>query len=235
MSRVLVATGATSGIGRAVALRAASAGWSVLLTGRRQALLDQALEECRSAGAPAAKAVAGDIQDPALSRLLAEAAALLPGELALLNNAGMGVFGPLESQPASQWASLLQTNLVGSILATHALLPLMLERGGGRIVNVLSITLKHSMPGCAVYSASKAGLEAFGREIRTEYRKRGIMVSNVYPGAVDTPIWDGDKHTPREKMIPPDSLAETIFTATLAPPPGMAVDELTITPLLGIL
>lgn len=231
MSRTVVISGASSGIGRELAILCGRNGDDLILTARRESELMRTAAETGSH----AEIVAGEIIDSVVWEQIAIAANGSTSELILVNNAGLASFGGFADEPFQTWERQIQVNLLGSMGLTHALIPLMLERGQGRVVNILSIVLKHALPGAAGYAASKAGLEAMNRCLAAEYRTRGISFTNVYPGAVDTPIWDGASgHPPREKMSPARSVAETIFDV-LRTPRDRVVDEIVITPPDGIL
>jgi 3-oxoacyl-[acyl-carrier protein] reductase len=231
LSRVLVITGASSGLGRALALRAAQSGDNLVLIARRESLLREVALECKNA-----VALVGSVADEPIWKAAVQAVRQLEGdEIILVNNAGIARFGSFHDQDFNTWREQMDTNLLGAMGLTHALIPAMLERGAGRVVNILSIVLKTALPGTAGYTASKAGLEAMSRALSAEYRKQGITFTNIYPGASNTSIWDAQQgHPPRDQMIPEDSLADTIHQA-LQTPRDRVIEELVITPPLGIL
>jgi NAD(P)-dependent dehydrogenase (short-subunit alcohol dehydrogenase family) len=129
----------------------------------------------------------------------------------------------------------LKINLMAPIYAIHAALPWMLEAGGGKIVNVLSIAAVHTFPGSGAYAASKAGLLALGRSVAADYRSQGVRVTAILPGSVDTPLWEGKSFVPnREDMLTREAVAETIRDVVLMPQ-DRSVDELLLMPPKGIL
>lgn len=231
MSRDVVVTGASSGLGRALAVHAAAAGDRVVLVARRQSLLDAVAAECGGA-----VGVVGSVSEQATWASVAEAVrGGTGGELVLVNNAGIAHFGPFHEQEFDVWRDMLETNFVGAMGLTHALIPVMLERGAGRVVNILSIAVKVGLPGTAVYAASKAGLEGMNRALAAEYRPQGITFTDVYAGASDTSIWDSQAgHPPRDQMIPEQSLADTVFDV-LQTPRDRVIEAIVVTPPLGIL
>ncbi len=232
MSRLVVITGASSGIGRELALLCGANGDELILTARRRIELERTAAD---SGAAKVGVVCGDITDSSVWGQIAEDARGSAAELILVNNAGLASFGGFAEESFSTWERQIQVNLVGPFGLTHALIPLMLERGRGRVVNILSIVLKHPLPGAAGYAASKAGLEAMNRCLAAEHRRQGISFTNIYPGATDTPIWDSASgHPSRDQMIPVASVAQTIFEV-LNTPRDRVLDEVVITPPDGIL
>lgn len=234
MKQVLI-TGASSGIGAETAILLAEHGYELILTARRDHLLRELALKCEELGALRADAIAGDILDVAVNPRLAD---LLKGEgeIVLVNNAGVAEGG---GYAESDWTGIekqMATNLLGPMAVTRAVLPSMLAAGRGLIVNVASIAARTVFPGSAVYSASKAGLVQFGACIREEYRRHGIRVTNILPGATDTPIWGGDtgQGPPREKMLRARAVADAIAWV-VAQHPDRVVEEMTVTPPDGVL
>lgn len=230
-----VVTGASSGIGRATALALAESGHALALVARREALLHEVADACRKAGSPKAIIVVGEVQDPMLEESLVMAAGELgDGPLALVNNAGIGKFGPVAKATRDDLTHQIEVNLFGTILPTRTLLPLMLATERGHIVNVVSMIATHPMPFCAAYAASKAGVLAFAKCLAHEVRRSGVRISNVLPGATATPIWDPMGGPPREDMIPAEAVAGMIRDI-LDSPPNRSYDEVLMLPVKGVL
>src|SRR5579872_210928 len=178
--RILV-TGASSGIGRASALRLARAGYSVL-AGVRNPADGEALRAQTDALQP----VLLDVTRP---DAIADAVAICGQSLSgLVSNAGIAVTGPVELVTLEAWRRQFEVNVIGFVAMTQALLPL-LRRGQGRIVIVGSIAGRSALPGSAAYDASKYALEAIADALRMELHGEGIRVSLIEPGAVATPLW----------------------------------------------
>lgn len=234
MKQVLI-TGASSGIGAELAILLAEHGYELVLTARRENLLKELAVKCEELGALRVGVIAGDIEevsrDPNVVELLKG-----EGEVVLVNNAGFADFGDYATSDLAANEEQMAKNLVGSMAMTRAVLPKMLADGRGLILNVLSIAARTVFPGAAVYSASKAGLMQFGNVIREEYRRQGIRVTNVLPGATDTPIWGMDAAVgpPREKMLRAKAIAEAI-AGVIALPSDRVVEEIVITPPDGVL
>jgi NADP-dependent 3-hydroxy acid dehydrogenase YdfG len=120
-------------------------------------------------------------------------------------------------------------------MCCRAVLPAMIRQRSGTILNLSSIASKRALPGSAVYTATKAGLDAFSRVLAEELRPHGVRVGVLVPGAVDTPIWDAMGATPpRDKMLRPEDVARAaVLMVTL--PPHASLEELTLMPAGGIL
>jgi len=185
VNTVLV-TGASTGIGEATARRLKAAGWEVFAAARK----DADLERLRGEGFTAVKL---DVTDP---DTIAAAKEELDerGLHGLVNNAGIGISGPIEFLPLDELRRQLEVNLVGQVAVTQAFLPNIRE-ATGRIVNVSSIGGRMALPMVGPYAASKHALEAVSDALRRELRPWGISVSIIEPGAVVTPIWDKARAT----------------------------------------
>jgi NAD(P)-dependent dehydrogenase (short-subunit alcohol dehydrogenase family) len=185
--RSVLVTGASTGIGRATALRLDGAGWRVF-AGFRDPVDGESL---RAEGSERIVPVQLDVTEPeqiaaAAARVEEEAEGALDG---LVNNAGVAIPGPLETLPLDDFRRQLEVNLTGQLAVTQALLALI-RRGRGRIVFISSIGGRIALPFAGAYHAAKFGIEAVGDVLRQELRPWGIAVSLVEPGSIATPIWD---------------------------------------------
>jgi NAD(P)-dependent dehydrogenase (short-subunit alcohol dehydrogenase family) len=187
--RSALITGASTGIGRATALRLAAAGWRVLAGVRR----DADGEQLRAAGTGGRiEPLLLDVTDAGQIEAAAElvAAELGGGGLdGLVDNAGIGVPGPLETIPMDDLRRQLEVNLLGQVAVTKAMLP-ALRLAPGRIVLISSIGGRIAFPLNGPYHIAKFGIEAAGDVLRQELRPAGISVSIVEPGSIRTPIWE---------------------------------------------
>lgn len=235
MRRRIVVTGASSGIGRAAAVRLASRGHALGLVARREGALLEVKTECEAAGG-SAEIQPLDLSNPASADRLPDLAARLgEGQLCLLNAAGIAAFGHVAKSEPSDFLDQINLNLIGLMLACRALVPEMLAAGSGQVVNVLSVVAVQVFPGAAAYSASKAGALAFTRCLNQEVRRQGVRVASVMPGAVDTPIWnDKGWSPPQEDMLPVSAVAEAI-ESLIEMPPDRSVNELLLMPPKGVL
>lgn len=198
-------TGSSSGIGRATALRLAAAGWTVLAGVR-----DPADGEALAAEAPAGRIVplqldvtdAAQVQDAA-RRVGEQAGASTAGGLdALVNNAGVGVGGPLELLGEEQWRDQFDVNFFAQVAMTRALLP-ALRKARGRIVFISSIGGRVALAFNGPYAASKHAIEAVGDALRVELASSHVQVALIEPGSIATPIWDKSRRLADTIEIPP--------------------------------
>jgi NAD(P)-dependent dehydrogenase (short-subunit alcohol dehydrogenase family) len=182
--RTVLVTGATSGIGRAVALEFAHGGTVVGLTGRREAELARTAEEVRAAGGIPVT-VAGDVRDEAHARDAVDRVAAEGGGIdVLVNNAGVIGSGSVEATSPEEWDRILDVDLKGPFLFARAAVPRL--RKGGSIVNVSSVTGTRPYANLAPYCVAKAGLDMLTRCLALELAPRGIRVNAVAPGVVVT-------------------------------------------------
>jgi len=181
-------TGASTGIGRATALRLDRDGWGVFAGVRRE----EDAEALRAAASNRLLPVTLDVTDPGQ---IAAAAGLIDGLMGeggldgLVNNAGIAVLGPLETIPLEDFRRQVEVNLTAQVAVTQALLP-TIRRSRGRVVFVSSIGGRMALPFGGPYHAAKFGLEAVADCLRQELRPWRIPVSVIEPGSIDTPIWE---------------------------------------------
>lgn len=148
----------------------------------------------------------------------------------VINNAGVGFFGPIDTIEASQWEEMVRVNLTGTFLLTRSVVRVMKERGDGVIINIASLTGLKGYPKCSAYGATKAGIVGLTRGLAEELIPYGIRVVAICPGSVDTPFQDNiPKLIPREKMLKPEDVARTaLFVATL--PRRAMIEDVVIRP-----
>ncbi len=233
-NKTALVTGGGSGIGLAVARGLLDEGARVAIAGRNEGRLKQAAESLQ--GGERLAWFAADVASPEQVHTLVQSAVKRFGPVDILvNNAGTNVKERLIRQLTPEsWRMQVQANLDGAFFCVHEVLPKMLERRDGVIVNVVSIAgLRASMLGGAAYSAAKFGMHALGLCLAEEVRDSNVRVSNVYPGEVDTPILEfrpnpiTDEHR-RRILQPQDIAAGVMFVVTL--PPHVSVPELVIKP-----
>jgi NADP-dependent 3-hydroxy acid dehydrogenase YdfG len=233
--RTAIITGAGRGIGRAIARAFAAEGATVVLAARSRADLAAVAAEVREAGGRALAIPTDVTQDTAVEALVEQAVTETQRLDILVTSAGLAAFGPVADTKPADWDAMLSLNLRAAMMCCRAVLPTMIRQRSGTILNLSSIASRRALPGSAVYTATKAGLDAFSRVLAEELRPHGVRVGVLVPGAVDTPIWDAMGSTPpRDKMLRPEDVARAaVLMATL--PPHAALEELTLLPAGGIL
>ncbi len=226
---VVLVTGASEGIGLALARRLAARGAHVVGLARSEERLAEVAAELgdRFQGVPC------DVRDAAAVRAATDRAAEAHGRLdALVNNAGLGRFGPVDELPEEDWAAQMDTNLSGVFFATRAAVPHMKAAGRGHIVNVASVAGLVGNPELSAYNATKFGLRGFSDSTMKELRPHGIKVSCVYPGSVATAFGDkagsggGNPHA-----MPAEAVADTIVHV-LETPDSTLISEVVMRPMV---
>lgn len=205
--KVAVVTGGNRGIGRGISEALHSEGATVVLTAR------DAAAATRAAGEIGARAtgLACDVRDEAsVGRLFAEVEKRHGGCDVLVNNAGIGIFGPVADTQPDDWRAVIETNLNGVFYCCRAAIPQMKKRGGGYIFNVSSLAGKNAFPNGAAYNASKFGLNGFSEALMQEVRYDHIRVSYLMPGSVATEFGRGSTAKSGWALTPADVAAIVI-------------------------
>lgn len=229
-----VITGATRGIGLAIARALAAQGCDLVVTGRDETALRRISRELAS-GKVRVLAQGCDIRDPeSVDDLFRTVRQQFKRLDILINNAGIAHPNiTIDKLPWPVWHEVIETNLTGMFLVTQAALALM--RRGGTIVNNLSISANRVFAGSAAYNASKHGALGFTNTLREEVRGKGIRVIGLLPGATDTEIWDTLwPQAPRKKMMSAAVVADAVVSAILLPK-NVTVENLEILPTTGTL
>jgi NAD(P)-dependent dehydrogenase (short-subunit alcohol dehydrogenase family) len=232
--QVALITGATRGIGLAVAHALAAEGCNLILTARDESALSRASRELKSAKIQILTRTC-DVRDPHSVDALFRTARQRFNRLdVLINNAGIAHPNfPIEKLPFPIWKNVMETNLDGMFLVTQAALGMM--KRGGTIVNNLSVAANRVFAGSAAYNASKHGALGLTNTLREELRARGIRVIALLPGATDTDIWTTLwPQAPRRKMMLPATVARAVLAAIVLPA-NATVESLEIRPTAGTL
>jgi 3-oxoacyl-[acyl-carrier protein] reductase len=222
-------TGAGRGVGRAIALALSQAGCRVILAARTGPELE-AVQRQVEAGGGTAFCVPTDLARDEEVQRLAESARRDHGVVdILINNAGWGKKSAILHADAGDWDRTFRVNLRAPMMLAKLLLPGMVERNCGAIVNIGSISGKTGEAGSAAYAASKFGLIGFTQSLYEEVRERGIKVSVILPGFIDTAMIPPVKHLDRARMIRPDDVAEAVLFVLRSPATSCPV-EITLRP-----
>ena len=219
--QVALVTGASSGIGRAVARTLAAGGASVVLAARRAERLDELTDELTAAGAQAL-AVPADVTEEAEVDRLHNAAIDRFGRVDILvNNVGVGSYGPLGSMSVKDYDWMMRANMRSSFLCTHRFLPPMLDRRSGQICFIGSVAGLKGLPGESLYCASKFAQMGFAQALDYETREQGVKVSVVAPGGVNTEFAIGtgrvEGDPALDEMLDPEDVAAAVRFALTQP------------------
>lgn len=235
MDKSAVVTGAGSGVGRAVALKLAEAGWRVAILGRRLEALDETVQ-LAGTGAALITAHACDISDPSLVAATSKRILDELGKVDVLVNAA-GTNAPrrsLEVLAPEDYEAMIATNLNGAYYCVQAFLPQMRASKRGTIINIISDAgLQASPKAGPAYVMSKFGLAGLTQSINAEERARGIRACAIFPGEIDTPLLDKRPQPPdaqaRARMLKAEDVAEcTLFCINL--PEHVLVEEMLVRP-----
>lgn len=239
--RVALVTGATSGIGRQIATRLLQNGCSVLAVGRRI----ERLEALQASWGEAFRPLAVDLsQADACERIMAALSGRFASVDILVNNAGHDSGGavPFAESDGEKWESVLKVNLTALMRLTRRLLPAMVARGHGDIINLTSVTTRRIAPGLAAYSATKHAIHGFSEVLRAECGPKGVRVIELSPGVVKTGFaaarFAGDEGKADEYYgrfsdhLDPDDVARAALFA-LRQPPGVMIAEILLLPTRG--
>ena len=231
MSLTAFVTGATEGIGRAIAFALGRAGYRVGVCARtesrvRQLVVELGAEDIKAAGRPC------DVGDEAMVRAAVEQVTSALGPIdTLINNAGIAILKPFEELTPAEWDATMATNLRSLFLVTREVLPGMRQRKAGAIINIASLAGKNGFVGGTAYTASKHAVLGFSKSLMLEVRKDNIRVIAICPGSVDTSLIRGQptlKIDPA-RVLRPEDVAQTVLDA-LSLPGRVMVSELDIRP-----
>ena len=228
MRRYLI-TGASRGIGRAIAEKLAASDVELLLHGRDTIALGETCDSVNSRCGNLVKLIHDLATPDGVSELIAKVGDD-PVDL-LVNNAGIAIVKPFAEITPVEWEQTLGVNVTAPFLLTQHFAPRMPP--GASIVNILSIAAKTGFPNWSAYCMSKFALEGLYQSVREELRDHKVRVINIYPAATDTDIWSGiSGNWPREKMISPDQVASAVAYA-LSRQADVAVENITISNAAG--
>ena len=237
--RVARVTGASSGLGEATAVALAEAGAAVAVGARRRDRLDDLAARLGEAGARVLT-LDLDVTDEAACRgAVDRTRSELGGLDVLVNNAGVMLLGTIVGADPEDWRRMVDTNVMGLMYMTHAAIDGMLEQGSGDVVNISSTAGRTARAGAGVYNASKWAVNAFSESLRQEVTARGVRISLVEPGAVETELRShitqpeakeaALAHTTGIRPLQPEDVARAIVYV-VTQPPHVAVNEVLVRP-----
>jgi len=215
--KTALVTGASRGIGRAVAARLGRLGASLAICARSRGELERTAESLRNEGMRVLPIVADLTRADEIQQMIEQTCTQL-GEIEILvNNAGVGLFGPFHERSESEWDAVLDTNLKSVFLASRAVASRMIRLGRGHIINISSLASKSAFPGGAIYCASKWGLMGLTACMAEELRSHGIRVSVVCPGSVATDFSPHSGRDPATLLQPGDVAYAVAMLVTQSP------------------
>lgn len=238
--RTILITGATSGIGRAIAVKFAEQGNRIVITGRRQNRLDELQKEILALGKSEVKSLCFDVRQ---KEAVYTAIDSLPKEWKeidiLVNNAGLASgLNSIQEGDIEDWEKMIDTNVKGLLYVTRKIAPLMIDRQKGHIINIGSIAGKEVYPNGNVYCATKHAVDALTKAMRIDMLQHGIKVSQIAPGAAETEFsmvrFHGDEERASKvyqgyQPLMAEDIADTaFFIANL--PPHVNINDLMIVP-----
>lgn len=230
-NKTIIITGASKGIGRALALTLAEKGANLSLVARSEIELLELKAEIEILGAKA-EVFVGSVADEIFVKSTINSTKEIFGTIdSVVNNAGFGVFKQAAEISSLEWDSIYDTNVKGTFLFCKEAIPQMQAQGAGHIINVASDVAKRVFDGGSLYCSSKYAQDAFSMALRKEVRKDGIKVSVVYSGLVDTFFHNkttGDPH--QSNYLTAQNMADVI-TYILEAPKHVVIDELMIHPM----
>ncbi len=215
--KVALVTGASRGIGRAIALRLASLGASVAVCGRDSVALAATSSALKQTAAAVYSQIADVTRSSDIVSLVANTEATLGPICILVNNAGIGLFGPSHEKSETDWDLVFNTNLKSVFLVSRAVIPSMIRQGKGDIINISSLAGKNTFAGGGIYCASKWGVQGLSGCMAEDLRGHGIRVSVICPGSVATEF---SGHGPKDasKVLTAEDVAHAVaMVATQGP------------------
>src|SRR5882724_2542101 len=227
--KVAVVTGAGRGVGKAISVSLAKAGCRVVLAARTREQVEAVQREILSQGGDALAIPTDLTVDEDIQRLVEESQAKWGAVDILINNAGWGKRAPVVGASLTDWDQTFRLNLRAPMVLAKALLPNMIAKREGAVINIGSVSGKTGEANGAAYSASKFGLIGFTQSLYEEVREHGIKVAVILPGFVDTPLIPPNRQLARSKMIQADDIAQTVLFVLTSPATCCPV-EITVRP-----
>ncbi len=231
--KVIWITGASTGIGKEIAMEFSKAGHIVVVTARRKSRLVKIVSEIKFAEREAAAFVCNILSERSI-QVTAKRIREKYGSIdALVNNAGVTVFKSFTETKTLDYDYVLNTNLRGAFLCMKNVIGPMIKNKKGHIINILSVAANTAFENSSVYAASKAGLLAMSAGLREEVRRYNIRISNILPGATETPMWDSkSRQRYKNRMMSANDIAK-IALNIFQQPRKVLIEEVIVRPVKG--
>ncbi len=233
LQKVVWITGASTGIGKEIANAISKAGHIVVISARRKSRLAAIASEIKFAGREATAFVCNVSSERSVQSTAKRIREKYGKIDALINNAGVTVFKSFLDTKVFDFDNIISTNLRGTFLCIKAVLPFMIKLRKGHIINILSVSAKSVFTNSSAYAASKAGTLALSNCLRKEVRRYNIKVSNILPGAVETPMWDRKSiQKYHNRMMLPSDIAQIVLDV-FNQPKKVLIEDVVIRPMKG--
>jgi NADP-dependent 3-hydroxy acid dehydrogenase YdfG len=231
--KVIWITGASTGIGREIAMEFSKAGHIIIATARRKSRLVNLVSEIKFAGREASAFVCNVASERSV-QITAKRIREKYGRIdCLVNNAGVTVFKSFTDTKVYEFDYVMETNLRGAFLCMKSVLPQMIKNKKGHIINIVSVAANTVYEYSSVYSASKAGLLALINSVRKETRRYNIKISSILPGAVETAMWDSKTRAKyKNRMLSPSDVAKIVLEV-FNQPKKVLVEDIYVRPIKG--
>lgn len=220
--RVAIVTGASNGLGRAIAEVFAAEGAKVVLAARRKAVLDDVAAGITAKGGIALAAPTDVTREDEVIALFKQAKDAYGRVDILVNNAGVPTSTPVEEMTLAYWQSVIDVNLTAVFLCSREAVKIMKAQGGGRIINMGSISARSSRPNSSAYTATKFAIDGFTRSLTQEGRAYGVVASVIHPGSTATGFTQGRPAgpgaTPKDYVMAPEEVARVAVLMCSLPP-----------------
>jgi len=227
--KVALVTGAGRGIGKAVSLLLAQRGCRVALAARTREQIEEVQSEIQARGGKALSVPCDLTRDEEINALVDRIQQTWGGVDILVNNAGWGKRAPVVKARIEDWDQTFRLNLRAPMVLAQRVLPYMIEKGGGAVVNIGSVSGKSGEANGAAYAATKFGLIGFTQSLFEEVREYGLKVAVILPGFVDTSLIPPNRQLDRAKMIQAEDVAQAVHYVLTSPLTACPV-EITIRP-----
>jgi 3-oxoacyl-[acyl-carrier protein] reductase len=230
VNEISIVTGGNRGIGKSIALRLAKENHDVIVFGRDEESLKKTSNEIKDIGVKCEYYI-GDVADEVFVNNSMKKIIEKYGKIDnLINNAGTSVFKKVVDASLDEFKKQVNANLYGIFNFSKAVLPKMIERKSGAIINIVSLAGKNSFVGGTMYSASKHAALGFTKSLMLEVREYNIRVAAICPGSVDTEFFNGSSMNPnRDKILKPEDIAETVISILKLPARAL-ISEIDIRP-----